>query len=70
MREIKVWINDDRIYQTPHWIYDTNVERYIEEWKDILFPECKQANADHYIYCTKEYDENDILQEINIYDTT
>ena len=69
MREIKVWINDDRIYQTPHWIYDINVESYIKEWKDILFPECKKVNADHYIYCTKEYDDNDVLQEINIYMT-
>ena len=29
----------------------------------------QKANADHYIYCTKEYDENDVLQEINMYMT-
>lgn len=67
MKRITVWIHDGSIYQEPYHIWDTNINAYIAEWREILYPEAKKANADHFIYATKIYDSKDELTELNIY---
>ena len=67
MKEIKVFVHDGRLMQEPYHIWDTNVDAYIAEWKQILFPLAQKADMDHYVYCTKIYDKDDNLIELNIY---
>ena len=67
MKDIKVWINDGSIYQIPHWIAAKDLHKYIHEWKQVLLPEAKNANADHFVYCTIEFDEDCTVKELNIY---
>lgn len=67
MNEIKVWIHDGSRYMMPHWILAKNLQKYIQEWKSVLLPEAKKKNADHYVYCTIEYDTDGKVSELNIY---
>lgn len=70
MREIKVWIHDDCIYQEPHYIMIdkySDIQKYITEWKEVLYPVAKEKNADHFLYATI-ISKDSIVQEINIYD--
>lgn len=66
--EVKVFINDGRLFQIPHYIRKSKVEKYIQEWKEVLLPQAKEENADHFVYCTKSYKADGVtLSEVNIY---
>ena len=68
MREIKVWINDDSVYQYPHHIQEDKLQQYISEWQQALFQKCKEANADHYVYAVATMDnEEPRVAELDIY---
>lgn len=67
MRDIKVWIHDGRIYQTPRYVLENQVDDYIKAWKNELFEEAKRFNMDHYVYCTKTYNVENELIEIDLY---
>lgn len=67
MKEVTVFIHDGSLYQERHHIWDIDVDTYIAEWGEVLFQKAKKANMDHYIYCTKIYDKNNNLFELNIY---
>lgn len=69
MREIKVWINDVSLFQYPHHILKTDIEKYISEWRQVLFQKCKEANADYFIYAVKTINDNGDVDELNIYMT-
>lgn len=69
MREVRLWVNDGSLYQTPWHIPEDMVLQYIREWGHSVFPECKKANADHYVYAVQTFDdENDLLvKEVDVY---
>ena len=68
MREIKVWINDDSIYQYPHYIKANELQQYISEWQQALFQKCKEANADHHVYAVATIDNKESkVVELDIY---
>lgn len=66
MKEIKLWVHDDRIYQEPHYIWDNNVSQVIREWKESVLPIAKEKNAAHFVYATKIYKDDELL-EVNLY---
>ena len=69
MKDVRVFVHDGRMYQEPYHIWDTNVDGYIADWKETLFPMAKSKNKDHFVYCTKVYDCDDKIIELNIHMT-
>lgn len=67
MREIKAWVHDGSLYMWPHYLWDVDVEKYIADWRESVFQQAKEKNADHFIYATKTYDEDGNLIEIDLY---
>lgn len=67
MRQIKVFRHFGQLYQYPYYDYDTNAEEIIKDWKDKAIPLAKDADADHFIYCTKIFDSEEQLTEIHLY---
>ena len=67
MKKVTTFIHDGNVRLEPLYVWDTNVDAYIAEWKEILFPEAKKANKDHYIYCLKLYDKDNNLIQLVIH---
>ena len=69
MAEVKVFYHDGRLYQEPHWILDSDMVKLINEWKDQVYAEAKRQNKQHFVYCVKTYDKDDVLKAIDFYST-
>ena len=63
---IKAYVHDGSIYLNPQYINQFSIERYIREWKEMHLPMAKEADADHYIYLTKTYHDDEFC-EIDFY---
>jgi hypothetical protein len=68
MNEIKIFVHDGSLLLNPHYAYDVkDAEKWIEDWKEQVFPLAKEANADHYVYAIKRRDEGGALKEVGLY---
>lgn len=67
MREVKCYIHAERLIQYPLYMFDSDVEKYIKDWKERVFRHAQEQDADHFIYATKLYDMNNVLLEIDLY---
>lgn len=69
MREIKTFNHTEGLYLTTHYTMENEVQNVINEWKSQVYEDCIKNCAKHYVYCTKEYDKDNVLIEINLYAT-
>lgn len=69
MREIKLFNHTEGLYLMNHYVMENEVQNVINEWKANVRKDCISNNAEHYVYCTKEYDADNKLIEINLYAT-
>lgn len=67
MKEVKLWIHDGRLYQTPYYVWNSEVEQVIKEWKESVFPIAKEKNLAHFVYATKTYGDDNQLLEVDLY---
>ena len=68
MKEVRVFVHDGRIYQVPYHIYTDEVMSCIRNWKESVLQIAKDANADHFVYCTINYEDDGVTtKEVNLY---
>ena len=66
-KEIEVWFHDDIFFLYPDRIYAKDVETCIAGWREVLWEDCKKANADHYIYAVRTLADDDTTEQLDIY---